>query len=107
MFGDTVIQILKSGKMRKSVLVPMLRQEKLRDYSTASRIQLNHSFSVNHYFSFRIKQELPIVYSYKFICVYIISFYANITKIGIRSYHCRFTESKPTKNVILLYKKLF
>ena len=40
----------------------MLTQEKLTDYSTASRIQLNHSFSVNHYFSFRIKQELPIVY---------------------------------------------
>ena len=75
----------------------MLRQEKLTDYSTASRIQLNHSFSVNHYFSFRIKQELPIVYSNKFICVYIISFDANITKIGIRSYHCRFTQSKPDK----------
>ena len=85
----------------------MLRQEKLTDYSTASRIQLNHSFSVNHYFSFRMKQELPIVYSYKFICVYIISFYANITKIGIRSYHSRFTHQNPTKNVILLYKKLF
>ena len=81
----------------KSVLVPMLRQEKLTDYFTASRIQLNHSFSVNHYFSFRIKQELPIVCSYKFICIYIISFYANITKIGIRSYHCRFTQSKPDK----------
>ena len=40
----------------------MLRQKKLTDYSTASCIQLNHSFSVNHYFSFRIKQELPIVY---------------------------------------------
>ena len=140
-------------KNTKSVLVPMLRQKKLTDYSTASRIQLNHSFSVNHYFSFRIKQELPIVYivislfvsvlfhfmlillklenekctrsyaeaekthglfhsilyptksfifcksllffqnkarianslySYKFICVCIISFYANITKIGKR-----------------------
>ena len=47
-----------------------------------------------HYFSFRIKQELPIVYSYKFICVYIVSFYANITKIGARSYHCRFNQSK-------------
>ena len=42
-FGDTVIQILESGKMRKSVRVPMLRQEELKDYSTASRIQLNHS----------------------------------------------------------------
>ena len=50
-----------------------------------SSIQLNHLFSVNHYFSFRIKQELPIVYSYKFICVCIISFYANFTEIGIRS----------------------
>ena len=127
--------------------------EKLTDYSTASCIQLSHSFSVNHYFSFRIKQELPIVYivislfvsvlfhftlillklknekctrsyaeaekthglfhsilyptesfifcksllffqnkariadslySYKFICVCIISFYANITKIEKR-----------------------
>ena len=48
-----------------------------------------------------------IVYSYKFICVYIISFYTNITKIEIRSYHCRFTQSKSDKNVILLYKKLF
>ena len=75
----------------------MLRQEKLTDYSTASRVQLNHSFSVNHYFSFRIKQKLPVVYSYEFICVYIISFYVNITKIGILSYHCRFTQSKPDK----------
>ena len=45
----------------------------------------------------RIKQKLLIVYSYEFICVYIISFYANITKIGILSYHCRFTQSKPDK----------
>ena len=59
--------------------------------------ELNHSFSVNHYFSFRINQELSIVYSYKFICVYIISFYDNITKIGICSYHCRFTQLKPDK----------
>ena len=28
-FGDNVIQILKSGKTRKSVLVPMSRREKL------------------------------------------------------------------------------
>ena len=35
-----------------------------------------------------------IVYSYKFICVYIVSFYANTTKIRTRSYHCRFTQSK-------------
>ena len=47
--------------------------------------------------SFRIKQELLIVYSYKFICVYIVSFYANMTKIGRGFYHCRFTQSKPDK----------
>ena len=29
--------------------------------------------------------------------VYIVSFYANITTIGTRSYHCRFTQSKPDK----------
>ena len=29
--------------------------------------------------------------------VYIVSFYANITKIRTRSYHCRFTQSKPDK----------
>ena len=27
--------------------------------------------------------------------VYIVSFYAHITKIKTRSYHCRFTQSKP------------
>ena len=29
--------------------------------------------------------------------VYIVSFYANITKIGTHCYHCRFTQSKPDK----------
>ena len=29
--------------------------------------------------------------------VYIVSFYANITTFGTRSYHCRFTQSKPDK----------
>ena len=29
--------------------------------------------------------------------VYMVSFYANIIKIGLRSYHCRFTQSKPDK----------
>ena len=29
--------------------------------------------------------------------VYIVSFYADITKIGTRSYHCRFPQSKPDK----------
>ena len=57
--------------------------------------------------SFRIKQELPMVYSYKFICVYVVSFYANITKIGTRSYHCRFSQSKPDKESHLLYKFSF
>ena len=47
--------------------------------------------------SFRIKQELLLVYSYKFICVYNVSFYADITKIGTRFYHYRFTRSKPDK----------
>ena len=36
-----------------------------------------------------------LVHSYKLIYVYIVLFYANITKIGTRSYHCRFTQSKP------------
>ena len=44
-----------------------------------------------------------IVYSYKFICVCIVSFYANITKIGTRSCNCRFTQKK----VMSQYKKLF
>ena len=35
--------------------------------------------------------------SYKFICVYIVSLYVDITKIGTRSFHCRFTQSKPNK----------
>ena len=46
---------------------------------------------------FRIKQELLIVYSYKFICVYIVSFYANNTKNWNTLYHCRFTQSKPNQ----------
>ena len=29
--------------------------------------------------------------------VYIVSFYGNITEIGTRSYHCRFTQSKADK----------
>ena len=48
---------------------------------------INNDQSLNYYFSFRIKQELLIVYSYEFICVYIVSFYANITPIRTRSYH--------------------
>ena len=38
-----------------------------------------------------------IVYSYKFICVYILSFYANITKIRTRSYHYRVPQLNPDK----------
>ena len=38
-----------------------------------------------------------MVYSYKFICAYIVSFYANSAKIGVHSYHCRFTQLKPDK----------
>ena len=42
-FGDTVIQSLKSGKKtRKSSLVPMLRQENLRIYSWYSLPDLKH-----------------------------------------------------------------
>ena len=29
--------------------------------------------------------------------VYTVSFYADITKIETRSYHCRFSQSKPDK----------
>ena len=29
--------------------------------------------------------------------VYIVSFYANIAKIGTRSYQCRFAQTKPDK----------
>ena len=40
---------------------------------------------------------MVIVYSYKFICVYIVSFYAKIAKIGTRSYYFRFTQAKLNK----------
>ena len=56
----------------------------------------------------RIKQEVLIVYSY--LCmttVYIVSFYANITKNGTRSYHCRFTESNPDKKSNFAILKIF
>ena len=36
-FGDFIIQKLKSGKARKSGLVPMSRQEKLADFSGVPR----------------------------------------------------------------------
>ena len=79
----------------KSVLVPMLRQEKLADlfysisYPTESFI-----FCKSLLF---FQNSTGIADSVKFICVYIISFYANITKIGICSDHYRFTQSKPNK----------
>ena len=37
------------------------------------------------------------LYSYKFICVYIVSFYANIAKFGTCFYHCRYIQSKSDK----------
>ena len=68
--------------------------------NTASRIQLNHWFSVNHYLSFRIKQGLLIVYSYKFICVCLYCF------ILLKLKHALFTAGLlnqiPTKKVMLL-----
>ena len=39
--------------------------------------------------------------------VYIVSFYSNITKIGTRSYHCRFTQSKPDKESRVAVEKMF
>ena len=51
------------------------------------------------------QKKARIVDSYKFICVYFVSFYTNITKIETRSYHCRFNQN-PTKKVMLLYKKI-
>ena len=85
----------------------MLKQEKLTDYSTASRIQLNHSFSVNHYFSFRIKQELPIVYSYKLFVSFLFHFTLILLKLEYALITADLLNQNPTKNVILLYKKLF
>ena len=39
--------------------------------------------------------------------VYIVSFCSDITKIGTRSYHCRFTQSKPDKESHVAVKKKF
>ena len=39
--------------------------------------------------------------------IYIVSFYSNITKIGTRSYHCRFTQSKPDKESHVAVLKMF
>ena len=38
--------------------------------------------------------------------VYFVSFYANITKIGTRSYHCTFTPSKPDKESHVVVSKI-
>ena len=38
--------------------------------------------------------------------VYIVPFYANITKIGTRSYHCRFIQSKPDKESHVTVQKI-
>ena len=95
-------------KNAKSVLVPMLRQEKLTDYSTASRIQLNHSFSVNHYFSFRIKQEMPIAHIVISLFVSILFHFTLILlKLENALIIADLLNQNPTKNVMLLYKKLF
>ena len=73
--------------------------------NTAFCIQLDHQYSENYYFSFRTKQELLTVI--KFICVYIVSFYA-IIEIGTHSYRWRFTQSiqNATKKVMFLYKNI-
>ena len=39
--------------------------------------------------------------------VYIVSFYANITKIGTHSYHCRLTQSRPDKESNVAIYKMF
>ena len=72
-------------------------------------MQLNHYFSVNHYFSFRIKQKLQIIYSCKFICFHIVSFYANITIIyiiNITLITADLLNQNPTKKVMLLNTKI-
>ena len=38
--------------------------------------------------------------------VYIVSFYANITKIETPSYHCRFAQSKPDKESHVAVQKM-
>ena len=77
----------------------------------ASRIQLHHLFSVNYYFSFRIKKELLIVDSYKFICVRQQYILFHFTLISRKLKHALITadllNQNPTKKVMLLYKKLF
>ena len=37
---------------------------------------------------------------------YIVSFYANINKIGTRSYHCRFTQSRPNNQSRVAAEKI-
>ena len=38
---------------------------------------------------------------------YIVSIYTNIIKIGTRSYHCRFTQSRPDRESHVAVKKMF
>ena len=38
--------------------------------------------------------------------VSIVSFYTDITKIGTRSYNCRFTQSKPDKDSYVAVEKI-
>ena len=39
--------------------------------------------------------------------VYIVSYYANFTQIGTRSYNCRFTQSRPDMESHVAVKKCF
>ena len=43
---------------------------------------------------------------YKFICAYIVSFYANITKLEQVPIITDLLSQNPTKNIMLLYKKV-
>ena len=65
----------------------------------------------NYYFSFRIKQELLIVHSYKFICVRKQSILFHFTLISLKIEHALITadllNQNPTKKVMLLHKKCF
>ena len=75
--------------------------------NTAPRIQLNHKFSVNHYFSFRIKQEFLIVYSYKLFVSILFLFTLYNQKLELALIIADLLNQNPTKKVMLLYKKMF
>ena len=54
---------------------------------------------------FQNKARIAVVYSYKFICVHLVSSYANVTEIRTRSYHCSFIQSKPDKESLAVVLK--